>query len=160
MKCMNESMRRSDRHLAEEETLRLFREAEYGVLSVIDENNMPYGVPMSFALCDHVIYFHCSAAGGKRISCVRHDPNACFTVIEHTKLLPRQFATLYMSGIAYGTIEIVADETEKRKGIEAILHKYSPDYIEKGMKYIDAAFDKIYVLRFEIEKITGKGRKA
>ena len=115
---------------------------------------------MSFALCDHVIYFHCSAAGGKRISCIRHDPNACFTVIGHTQLLPQQFATLYMSGIACGRIEIVADETEKRKGIEAILHKYSPDYIEKGMKYIDAAFDEICVLRLEIEKITGKGRKS
>ena len=160
MKCMNESMRRSERQLTDEETLRLFHEVEYGVLSLIDENNVPYGVPMSFALCDHVIYFHCSAAGGKRISGIRHDPNACFTVIKHTKLLPQQFATLYMSGIAYGTIEIVSDETEKRKGIEAILHKYSSDYIEKGMKYIDAALDKIYVLRFEIEKITGKGRKA
>ena len=65
-----------------------------------------------------------------------------------------------MSGIAYGTIKIVADETEKRKGIEAILHKYSTDYIEKGMKYVDSTLDKIYVLRFEIEKMTGKGRKA
>ena len=78
---------------------------------------------MNFALCDHVIYFHCSAAGGKRISGIRHDPNACFTVIEHTKLLPQQFATLYMSGIAYGTIEIVADETEKRN-LELAPHRF------------------------------------
>ena len=120
---MNGSMRRTDRQLTNEETLRLFHEAEYGVLSLIDEDNVPYGVPMSFALCDNVIYFHCSAAGGKRISGIRHDPNACFTVIEHTKLLPQQFATLYMSGIAYGTIEIVADETEKRN-LELAPHRF------------------------------------
>lgn len=65
---MDKPMRRSDRQLTDEETLQLFRNAEYGVLSVTDENNMPYGVPMSFALSDNVIYFHCSAAGGKRIS--------------------------------------------------------------------------------------------
>lgn len=157
---MNNKMRRADRQLTDEETLRLFREAEYGVLSVIDENNMPYGVPMSFALCENSIYFHCSAAGGKKISSIRHSRNASFTVIDHTQLLPQKFATLYMSAIAYGTIDIVQDEAEKRKGIEIILHKYSPDFIEKGMTYIDNAIDKIYVLKLEIEKMTGKGRKA
>ena len=157
---MDKPMRRSDRQLTDEETLQLFRDAQYGVLSVTDENNMPYGVPMSFALSDNVIYFHCSAAGGKRISGIRHDPNACFTVIGDTKLLPQKFATLYMSGIVYGKIEIISDDTEKQKGIEAILQKYSSDHIENGMKYIASALDEIYVLKLEIEKITGKGRKA
>lgn len=157
---MSETMRRADRQLTNEETTRLFQTAEYGVLSLIDENNIPYGVPMSFALCDNVIYFHCSAAGGKKVSSIRHCRNASFTVIDHTQLLPQKFATLYMSAIAYGTIDIVQDEAEKRRGIEAILHKYSPDFIEKGMNYIDNAIDKIYVLKFEIERITGKGRKA
>ncbi len=35
---MSETMRRADRQLTDEETIRLFQEAEYGVLSVIDEN--------------------------------------------------------------------------------------------------------------------------
>ena len=157
---MNNKMRRADRQLTNEETIKLFREAEYGVLSIVDENNMPYGVPMSFALCENNIYFHCSAAGGKKISSIEHCRNASFTVVAHTQLLPQQFATLYMSGIAYGTIGIVQDEAERRKGIEAILHKYSPDYMEKGMEYIDRVIDKIYVLRFENEKMTGQGRKA
>ena len=156
---MHETMRRADRQLTDEETIRLFQEAEYGVLSVIDESNMPYGVPMSFAFCDHVIYFHCSAAGGKKITGIEHCQLASFTVINHTQLLPQQFGTLYMSGIAYGTIDIVQNKVEKRKGIEAILHKYSPDYVGKGLKYIDGAFDKIYVLKFEIKYMTGKGRK-
>lgn len=157
---MSETMRRADRQLTDTETIRLFQTAEYGVLSLIDENNMPYGVPMSFALCGNAIYFHCSAAGGKKVSSIRHCRNASFTVVDRTQLLPQKFATLYMSAIAYGTIDIVQDETEKRKGIEAILHKYSPDFIEKGMNCIDNAIDKIYVLKFEIERITGKGRKA
>lgn len=157
---MNGKMRRADRQLTNEETMRLFQEAEYGVLSVMDGSGMPYGVPMSFALCDHAIYFHCSAAGGKKIESIQHRPNASFTVVDHTQLLPQQFGTLYMSGIAYGTIQIVQEEAEKRKGIEAILYKYAPDYMEKGMKYMDSAFDKIYVLKLEIKRMTGKGRKA
>ena len=157
---MDNTMRRTDRQLTDEETIRLFQEAEYGVLSVIDENDMPYGVPMSFALCGHAIYFHCSAAGGKKVTSIRHCRNASFTVIDHTQLLPQQFATLYMSGIAYGTVDVVLDETEKRKGIEAILHKYSPNHIEKGKTYIDHAIGKIDVLKLNIEKMTGKGRKS
>ena len=157
---MDESMRRSDRQLTTEETLRLFQEAEYGVLSLIDENDMPYGVPMSFALCDHVIYFHCSVAGGKKVSSIRHCRGASFAVVGHTQLLPQKFATLYMSGIAYGTVTIIQDATEKRKGIEAILSKYSPEHIEKGLVYIDHAIDKILVLKLDIAKITGKGRKS
>ena len=157
---MDNTMRRTDRQLTDEETIKLFQEAEYGVLSVIDENDMPYGVPMSFALCDHAIYFHCSAAGGKKVTSIRHCQNASFTVIDHTQLLPQQFATLYMSGIAYGTVGVVQDEAEKRKGIEAILHKYSLNYIEKGKTYIDHAIGKIDVLKLNIEKMTGKGRKS
>lgn len=156
---MNKTMRRADRQLTDDETLQLFREAEYGVLSIIDENDRPYGVPMSFALCGHAIYFHCSAAGGKKISGIEHNRNASFTVIGHTQLLPQKFGTLYRSGIAYGTVAIVRDEAEKRRGIEAILHKYSSDFLESGMEYIDRAFDKIHVLKFEMEEVTGKGRK-
>ena len=156
---MDNKMRRIDRLLTDEDTIRLFREAEYGVLSTVGENNMPYGVPMSFALCKNNIYFHCSVAGGKKISNIENCQNASFTVVDNTQLLPQQFSTLYMSGIAYGTISIVKDEIEKRKGIEAILRKYSPEYIEKGMEYINQAIDKIYVLKFEIKEMTGKGRK-
>ncbi len=66
-------------------------DADGGALAVIDENNMPYGAPMSFALSNHSIYFHCSAAGGKKM---KHCTGASFTVIAHTQLLPQQFATL------------------------------------------------------------------
>ncbi len=157
---MNEKMRRAEKQLTEEETLKLFQEAEYGVLSLLDENNRPYGLPLSFALCDGALYFHCSAAGGKKIASIEHCQNASFTVVDHTQLLPQQFSTLYMSAIAYGSVEILRDGAEKRKGIEAIVRKYSPDYLEQGLAYIDRAIDKIFVLRFEIQRMTGKGRKA
>lgn len=59
----------------------------------------------------------------------------------------------------FGTIAIIEDGAEKQKGIEAILRKYSPEYIEKGLKYIEGAIHKIYVLRLEIRQSTGKARK-
>lgn len=87
----------------------------------------------------------------KKQSGIEHCQNASFTVVDHTQLLPQQFATLYMSGIAYGTIGIVKDEAEKRKGIEAILRKYASDYMERGKKqneqeYFYTDTDKINAL--------------
>jgi len=42
---------------------------------------------------------------------------------------------------------------------KSILYKYSPDFIESGMKYIEKSFDKIHVLKINIKEITAKGKK-
>ena len=46
-----------------------------------------------------------------------------------------------------------------KPNIEAILRKYSSEHMEKGMKYIEGAIRKIYILRLDIREITGKARK-
>ena len=45
-------MRRKDRALGMEETIEILNKSEYGVLSTVDENNVPYGVPINFAYTD------------------------------------------------------------------------------------------------------------
>ena len=73
--------------------------------------------------------------------------------------MPEKFATRYWSANVFGSIAIIEDGPEKQKGIEAILRKYSPEYMEKGLKYIEGAIRKIHVLRLDIREITGKARK-
>lgn len=73
--------------------------------------------------------------------------------------MPEKFATKYWSANIFGTVAIIEEGPEKQKGIEAILRKYSPQYEEKGLKYIEGAIHKIYVLRLEIREATGKARK-
>ena len=114
-------MRRKDRALTEEETYQLLKECEYGVLSTISEDGMPYGLPISFALVDNVIYMHGAKAEGHKILNIKHCNKATFTVVDNVELLPQSFATKYMSAIAFGKVTIVDDEGEKRKGIESIL---------------------------------------
>ena len=53
----------------------------------------------------------------------------------------------------------VEDEDEKKKGLEALIKKLSPEYIESGMKYIDKSASQTYVLKMEITEMTGKGKK-
>ncbi|EGL38944.1 hypothetical protein HMPREF9126_0002 [Parvimonas sp. oral taxon 110 str. F0139] len=39
------------------------------------------------------------------------------------------------------------------------MFKYSPDFIESGMKYIEKSIEKIHILKINIDKISTKGRK-
>lgn len=151
-------MRRKDRLLTDAEAVQLLQDAEYGIFSTVSEDGMPYGLPMSFAYEDGVIYMHGAKAEGQKIVNVKHCDKASFTVVSNTELLPASFATKYMSAIAFGTVSIVEDD-EKRKGLEAFLRKYSSAYMEKGMKYIENAIDKVYVLKLEVKELSGKGRK-
>ena len=47
MKCVNDEIRRQDRVLNKEEALDLLAQTEYGILSMIDENGLPYGIPVN-----------------------------------------------------------------------------------------------------------------
>lgn len=152
-------MRRSDRQLTEQEAYSILEKCEYGILSTVSDTGMPYGVPISYAYKDGAIYMHCAAAEGLKIGNLRSNPNASFTVVGNTKLLPDKFGTLYESVICFGTVKIIEDNAKKREVIEEILKKYSSDHIENGMKYIDSAINRIFVLKLNISEIIGKGRR-
>lgn len=151
-------MRRKDRELSIEEGKELLKNGEYGVLSTSDNCNQPYGIPLSYAYFDGVIYIHCTNQGGYKLKNIEENSKVSFTVVDKVERQASQFSTKYMSVIVLGEITIVNNE-EKLKGIKSILYKYSPDFIESGMKYIEKSFDKIYVLKINIKKITAKGKK-
>lgn len=151
-------MRRKDRQLGIDETIEILNKSEYGVLSTVDQNNIPYGVPINFVYIDGVIYFHCAEVGHK-LSNIKQNNNVCFTVTNGVYLIPEKFSTVYSSAILFGKISVVEDKEEKVKGLEALIRKLSPDYIEDGLKYIERSADNTTVLKMEIKEMTGKARK-
>ena len=156
---MNRAMRRTDRQLGHADALAILRNAQYGVFSTICPNQMPYGVPLNFALVEeNILYMHCTSAGGLKLDNLRANPKACFTVVESAQVQPEIFSTNYRSAIAFGNAKIVEETAEKQRGIEAILGKYSPAYREKGLEYIARAFTQFHILRFDIASLTGKAR--
>jgi len=70
-------MRRIDRKVADEEAIALLHNCEWGVLSTVDEEGQPYGVPMNYVLEGGNLYFHCSVEGGLRLSNLEKNPKAC-----------------------------------------------------------------------------------
>lgn len=155
---MERKLRRQDKFMSVEGCRELLKEAEYGTLATVGEDGVPYAVPMNFVYMDDAIYFHCAREGHK-LDNIRNNKNVCFSVVDSVELMPEKFSTKFRSAVIFGTIAIVEDADEKRKSIMAIAEKLSPDYHEEGLAYIDSAIDDIYMLRIDIENMTGKAAK-
>jgi len=151
------ALRRKDRAITEDEALALLNVAEYGVLSTVTENGRAYGVPLNYCVIDDCIYFHC-AVEGQKIDNIRHNKSVSFCAIGNTELLPDKFGTLYESVIASGVIEEVF-ESDKQLALEGLLHKYSAEFIDEGLKYIEGLREKTKVFKITINNVTGKARK-
>ena len=150
-------MRRKDRAITEDESLVLLNKAEYGVLSTVNENGEPYGVPLNFCVIDHCIYFHC-AVEGQKIDNIKQNESVSFCVVGNTEILPDKFGTKYESVIVSGEVEEVFD-MNKQLALEGLLHKYSIEFIDQGIKYIEGLKEKTRVFKITINKLTGKARK-
>lgn len=154
---MERKIRRADRALPESAAKEILRAGEYGVLSTVSGDGQPYGVPVSYSYTGDVIYFHCAVEGHK-LENLSGNNQVSFCVVGKTRVLPDKFATNYESVIVFGRAYEVTDD-EKHKGLLEILKKYSPDFIDKGLRYIEGDGPKARVYKIVIEAMTGKSRK-
>ena len=150
-------MRRIDRKLDDAQTMELLQRGEYGVLGLIDPEGLPYGVPLNYAIVNGNIYVH-AALEGKKLQCVAKNPDACFTVVGVTEVLPDKFSTRYESVIVTGKAAIIEPSVEKDEALLALIRKYSNDFMEKGMAYINSDKNKTVVIRIIPSIVTGKRR--
>ena len=150
-------MRRQDRKISKEEAIEILLIGEYGVLSMCTPTNEGYGIPINYAFVGDNIYFHCAPEGSK-IDFLNYNNRVSFCVVGKTEILPSKFGIIYESAIASGCISNVSDE-EKREALMHIIQKYSGDYIQEGIEYIDKYYSRVHVLKLSIETLTGKARK-
>lgn len=150
------NMRVIKRQMSDEQALELLKNGEYGVLCTVDTENQPYGTPLSYIFMGGSIYFH-SALVGTKLNNIKNNSKVCFTVIGKTKILPGEFSTNYESVMAFGNATEIIGE-EKLNVFKEILKKYSNDFFEEGMKYIEKAKDKAKVVKIELDGFSGKHR--
>ena len=74
-------MRRIKQQLGEDESWDVLRNAKRGVLSVIGDEDWPYGMHLNPYCEDGKIYFH-GAKAGHKIDALRRDARASFTAID------------------------------------------------------------------------------
>jgi nitroimidazol reductase NimA-like FMN-containing flavoprotein (pyridoxamine 5'-phosphate oxidase superfamily) len=149
-----EELRRKDRAISDEEAMDLLSSAEYGVLSTLSANNEPYGVPLNYCVVNDSIFFHC-AVDGRKIDNIKNNKSVSFCVVGNSEVLPEEFTTKYKSVIVSGDIEEVFN-SDRQVAMEALLHKYSPGFIDSGKRHIDKYIRKTRVFAISIKKLTGK----
>jgi uncharacterized protein len=72
--------------------------------------------------------------------------------------MPDKFGTKYESVIVSGQIEEVFGNN-KQIALEGLLKKYSSDYFNNGLKYIETLMEKTRVFKVYIIHLSGKARK-
>lgn len=135
---MYREMRRKDKKRSEEEMFRILNTGLYGVLSTVGEDGIPYGVPISFVYKDNQIYFH-SALVGYKLDNIKANNHVSFCIVNDVETVPNKFTTKFKSVIAFGTAEEVIENEKKVDLLKLFLEKYSNDFIESGVNYIEKA---------------------
>jgi len=150
-------LRRKDRAIPEAQAKALLSKAEYGILSTVSVDGQPYGVPLNFCIVENFLYFH-HAIEGHLIDNIENNPSASFCIVGATEVMPEKFGTKYESVILSGNIQEVFED-QKQSGLEGLLAKYSPDFMEQGREYIEKLWERTRVFRMAISDISGKARK-
>ncbi len=149
-------LRRIKQQLAQEECISILKQEVRGVLSVLGDNDYPYGLPINYWYSedDGKIYFHGSREGHKIDAVTKHD-KVSFCVFDKGTQTEGKIGLDYKSVIVFGRIKIVKDR-EKTVDICRKLSSqfnFGNDYIEEEIK----KFSKfVMCLELTPEHICGK----
>ena len=147
---------RKNKQISEEECIRLLKQETRGILSVLGDDDYPYGTPMNhwYNEEDGKLYFHCGNVGHRLDALRRHD-KASFCTYNQGSRKDGHWALTVESVIVFGKVEIV-DDMERIVDITTKLsYKFTQDdeYIRKE---IAAAAHRTLLLVLSPEHICGK----
>lgn len=175
------SMRRKDREMSREFGIEIIDKSQYGLVSMIDNDNLPYGIPLSIVRVEDLLYFH-SAKEGKKVNIFEKNPEVSIAFVgqpivpdiysdeeldeivkDQSKIMllaSNVFTTYFESAIVTGKVRLVEDEEERIKGMRSICEKYTPT----KMKYFEAAMEsgssRTNVYSVEIKNISAKRKES
>ena len=125
---MFREMLRKNQQLPEDECIRILITELRGVLSVLGDDDYPYGVPMDHYYCqtDGKLYFHGGKKGHKIDAVKRHD-KASFCVYDKGFRRDGEWALNIRSVIVFGRIEFIEDPETVYRISEELSHKFTHD---------------------------------
>lgn len=126
-------VRRRDRAVEDEAWIRAFlTRAPFGVLATT-RADQPSMNPMHFVFdaAQPALYVH-TGKRGRLNENLALNSKVCFCAAEMGRLLPGkragEFSGEYASVIVFGRAEVVSDETEAGRALQALLDKYFPEH--------------------------------
>ena len=153
---MFREMLRKKQALSQEECIGMLKSELRGVLSVLGDDDYPYGMPVNhyYNEGDGKLYFHGGKRGHKIDAMRRHD-KASFCVYDEGFRKEGEWALNIKSVIVFGRIEFVEDKETIYRISEELSRKFTDDdtYIEHE---IENAGPRTLMFALVPEKITGK----
>lgn len=149
-------LRRIKQQLKQDECIRVLKNEVRGVLSVIGDNDYPYGLPINYWYSENEnkIYFHGSREGHKIDAINKHD-KVSFCVFDKGVPVDGKKGLDYKSVIVFGRIKVVEDREKTLDICRKLSSKFDfgQDYIEEEIKKFAQ-----YVMCLELtpEHICGK----
>ena len=152
-------MRRFKQQLPDDECRQILAQARRGILSVLGDDDFPYGVPINFVYLPEVgehgaIYFHSALTGHKVDAIAAHD-KASFVVMDEGRRNEGEWWYYVKSVISFGRVSKVEDETYKHDALRALAEKYFPPEIDIEDD-IARNGARVHMLELRIEHMTGK----
>ena len=101
---------RKNKQLPMEECISLLKSEKRGVLSVIGDNDYPYGMPMNhfYNDADGCVYFHCGNVG-HRLEALQKNQKVSFCCYDSGTPSENHWALTVNSVIVFGEAEIIDD---------------------------------------------------
>ncbi len=135
----------------------IIKKCEICNLAMIDEDGLPYVIPMNFGYADDHIYLH-SARTGKKIDILKNNPQVCvsFSTDHQLKWVNEEVACSwgmkYRSVLAYGKVEFIDDFDAKEKALKIIMRNYS----DIDFTFNAPAVNDVLVYCVKIDKMHGR----
>ena len=147
---------RKHKQLSDEECIKLLIKETRGVLSVLGDEDYPYGTPMNhfYDETDGNIYFHCGNTGHRLESLQKHNKVSLCCYEQGTKNDGEWFYNV-KSVIVFGKIEII-DDMDKIIDISTRLCKKFPCGEGYAEKEIAQSAHRTLLLKLVPEHICGK----
>lgn len=148
-------MRRFKQQIPQEEAIKILQENKSGVLSLVDDEGKPYGVPINYAFADGRLLFHC-AKQGRKMDAVRKNPYGSFCVIHKDEVVLETFSNSYTSVIVSGKLRVLEDKEELKKDIYIFMDSYvNRDYPNLD-KEINDFLPALAIIEMIPDEICGK----
>ncbi len=153
---MFREMVRIRQQLSEEECVSILKQELRGVLSVLGDDDYPYGMPLNHYYCeaDGKIYFH-GGKRGHRIDAVRRHDKASFCVYDQGCRQDGEWFLRIRSVIVFGRIELIEDQERINEISRLLSYKFTSDeqYIENEILHSGPG---TLLLALTPEHMTGK----
>lgn len=154
-------MRRKDREITDKNRIEEFIEKEQILrIAFYDEGDI-YIVPINYGyLYDgkYTFYFH-GAKAGRKYELAKNKPNVGFEIDGNYMLLKSEaacdFSATFQSVIGTGSLSLVEDNSEKIKGLNAIMKQTTS---RSDWHYSNEMLEAVAVYRLDVDKLSCKAK--